>query len=481
MRLQLPRVIANLLSMTGMRVLSSVLSFLLVVYVARVWGVTRLGEYSLLLSIFVLLQLMPLLGLHLFVIREVSACVDKAATQTVNGCMLALGVAVVLAVTLATLGPVVYRDAPTLHGPLWLVAASLIPTAFTCVAESVLIGQQRMHTAAGWCVAESLFRTGGAFIVILLGCGLTAVFAVFLAGRVLITLGYYRYAGFRDLLRSGRLERRELARYWHELPAFLGIMLCAAALSRMDVILLSKLGTLRDVGLYSAPYKLYEVALMAPSLLSVVFFPLFSSLFAADRTRFETLLDLTLRLFLFLGIPFVIGAVYLAPEIMRVYGPDYVQASTALALLMVGLVFVSVNQLLSMVMLVSHHQHLDFQSLALTCIAYAALLVATIPEWGFLGAAASTLVAATLQPLIRALLLRGQLPMWRIAGPLIKVGAAATAMIGVLLLASAWPAPAALAVGFCTYLSVVLLARGVTAEQVREYLVFLAPQPERAR
>lgn len=467
--------------MTGMRVLSSVLAFLLVVYIARVWGVTRLGEYSLLLSIFVFLQLMPLLGLHLFVIREVSACAEKAASQTVTGCAFALGVAVVLAVSLAMLGPVVYRDAPALHAPLWLVAVSLCPTAFTCVAESVLIGQQRMHAAAAWSVAESLLRTGGAFVVILLGFGLTAVFAVFLAGRVLIALGYYRWAGFRELLQSGRLERRELARYFHELPAFLGIMICAAALSRMDVILLSQLGTLRDVGLYSAPYKLYEVALMAPSLVSVVFFPLFSSLFAADRTRFVTLLDLTLRVFLFLGTPFVIAAVYLAPGIMRVYGPDYVQASGALRFLVVGLVFVSVNQLLSMVMLVSHNQHLDFQALALTCIAYAALLVATIPKWGFLGAAASTLGAAMFQPLIRVVLLRRELSIWRLAGPFLKVGAAATAMSGVLLLAREWPAPLAIATGLFAYLAIVLFNKGVTAEQLREYLTFLAHEPERAR
>jgi O-antigen/teichoic acid export membrane protein len=374
---------------------------------------------------------------------------------------------------------VVYRDAPALHAPLWLVAASLIPTAFTCVAESVLIGQQRMHAAAAWSVAESLLRTGGAFIVIMLGFGLTAVFAVFLAGRVLIVLGYYRFAGFRELLQSGRLERRELARYVRELPAFLGIMICAAVLSRMDIILLSQLGTLHDVGLYAAPYKLYEVALMTPSLLSVVFFPLFSSLFAGDRTRFETLLGLTLQVFLFLGTPFVIAAIYLAPEIMRVYGPDYVQASGALQLLIVGLVFVSVNQLLSTVMLVSHNQHLNFQSLALTCVVYTALLVATIPEWGFLGAAASTLGAAMLQPMIGAVLLRRQVSIWRLAGPLIKVGSAATAMSGVLFLARGWSAPLALATGLFTYLAVVLFSKGVTTEQVREYLTFLAHQPER--
>lgn len=257
-------------------------------------------------------------------------------------------------------------------------------------------------------------------------------------------------------------------------------MICAAALSRMDIILLSQLGTLHDVGLYAAPYKLYEVALMASTLLNVAFFPLFSSLFAADRTRFETLLGLTLRMFLFLGTPFVIAAVYLAPEIMRVYGPDYVQASGALQLLIVGLVFVSVNQLLSAVMLISHNQHLDFQSLALTCVAYAALLVATIPEWGFLGAAASTLGIAMLQPMIGVVLLRRQLSIGRLAEPLIKVGSAATAMSGVLLLARGWSAPLALATGLVTYLAVVLFSKGVTTEQVREYLTFLAHQPERA-
>ncbi len=469
------------MSMMGMRILSSLLSFLLVVYIARVWGVTRLGEYSLILGIFLFLQLMPLLGLHLFVIREVSAAVDAAATQTVNACALALGVALVLALILATLGPLVYRDSPALHAPLWLLAASLVPTAFTCTAESVLIGQQRMHAAAGLGVAESLFRTGGAFFAIALGYGLSAVFAVFLAGRLLIALGYYRWAGFRELVRGGHLDRRELLRYLRELPAFLGIMICAAALSRMDVILLSRLGTLADVGLYAAPYKLYEVALMAPSLVSVVFFPLFSSLFAADRARFDILLELTFRVFLVLGIPFVIATVYLAPDIMQIYGPQYMRASGALEFLIAGLIFASINQLLSLVTLVSHHQHLDFRSLALTCVVYVGLLVATIPEWGFLGAAASTLAAAMLQVSIRLVLLRRQLSVARLVGPSVKVGAAATAMIGVLALASAWPAPAALAVGSGAFFAVVLLTGGVTAEHLREYLVFLAREPERVR
>ena len=57
-------VLRNLFSMSIMRVASALLTLALVIVFSRLGGIQQLGQFSLLITLFLFFQLLPLAGLH---------------------------------------------------------------------------------------------------------------------------------------------------------------------------------------------------------------------------------------------------------------------------------------------------------------------------------------------------------------------------------------------------------------------------------
>lgn len=463
----------NFGSMGAMRIASAAMSFTFVVYIARLWGPRSLGEFSLALSYFVLLQQMPLLGLHIVLIRDIATDPAAARRHVFNAAFIALLASLVLAVAVGAAGQWLYQDGTgQLHAAMWLVGASMVPTGFICVAEATLIGQQRMHVLAGVNVAENIFRTTASLAAAYLGYGLAVIFTVFLLGRLLAAAAYFRWGELTENLDPKWLRRETIKGYVKQVPVFFGIMVFAAAINRLDFVLLSWLGTLYDTGLYSASYKLYEVGTMLPTLLMVVLFPYFAESYKASRGQFAAAFSAGVRLILLFLTPGVVLATFHAKTLMALFGPEYADAYPVLRWLMPSLIAAALIQLFSVVLVVTENQRIDCQVLAIACIAYAVMLAVAIPYLGAIGAAMSTFGVAILQVALRYHFIGRRLRLPAAASAFVDAGTAALAMSAVLYLLRAYPVLAA-AAGLAAYLSLLFARRAITMQQLFRLKSFL--------
>lgn len=473
------RVLRNLASMGIMRIVSAVLSFVLVVYIARSWGALALGEFSLALTYFFLLQQMPLLGLHIVLMRDIAASPETASHHMLNASALAFTVSLILALIVGAGGQWFYQSSSgELHIALWLVGAAMVPTGFICAAESVLIGQQRMHVLASLNVMENIVRTLLSLLAVYLGYGMTTVFTLFLLGRILTAIGYFRWGGLRQDLHFKFFDAAIIKTYLKQVPTFFGIMLFAAGINRLDFILLSKLGSVRDVGLYSAPYKVYEVATMVPTLLMVVLFPSFAASYKTSKEHFAAMFKLSFRFILLLGTPCVLLSVFYAQEIMLLFGPEYHDAYPALEWLLLSLIAAALIQLFSIILLATGNQNLDFKTLGIACVGYAIMLVCTIPHWGFLGAAVSTFGVAILQTAVRYYFAVKYLQLHAGAAVITQTVIASLIMGMVLYLLRTHPVLAGVA-ALCAYIAMLFLLKAITPEQFSHFKAFLRERNER--
>jgi O-antigen/teichoic acid export membrane protein len=465
-----PRVLMkNMTSMAAMRIIAAALSFFLVVCIARFWGTEPMGRFALLSSLFIFLQQMPLLGLHLVLIRDSAARPETVPAQIANALAIALGAGTILALGLGVAGSVLYRDDMPMRLSVALVALCVIPTGFICVIESVLIGQERMHLVAKWNVAENIIRTALSLLALWLGMDLVAVFSVFLLGRLILVAAYFKALHVHQLLQGVLPHRAGIAAYLRQVPTFLGIMVCSASINRLDFLLLPALGSAHALGLYSAPYKVYEMALMAPSLITIVLMPMFASQYQKSPERLARLIEAAIRLLLLAAIPCVGVAAFFARPIMSLFGPDFIDTAWVLQLMLVSLLFVTLNQLLSLVMLVSHQQVLDFKALMWSCIAYALLLLLLIPRWGMGGAAAATFAVAVLQPGLRYVMLRARGLLPPLGVMLGTMATACAAMFAAYGLVNAVAPLLAAAGAIAVYAVAVWLMKGITASNLRGY------------
>lgn len=462
----------NFLFMMAMRLLTASLSFLLIIYVARHWGVTELGAFSLLFSIFIFFQQMPMLGLHIAVIRDVGANPEKIRDIGKNTALISLSVSGALFFAIGFGGSAFYQHEINLHQPLWLVAAAMIPTSCIVIAEAILIGLGKTKLVAAYNIVENLIRTILCILAIFLDYGLTMIFIIFLAGRFLTAFFYLTYGGFYNVF-SVRLQNTRfnmIPSYIKQIPVLFGILLFSVCIERMDIFMISGLLDLKNVGLYSAPYKIYELGLMVPTLMAVVLIPVLSSLFKDNMDKFNQLIMAVFRFILLCWTPVIVCFVFYSPVLMTLFfGAEFTDSGFVLQLLMPGLVFVGIANVFSVSLIVSNKANLELKVVALVAGAYAVQLFFFILQWGIDGAAIATLSISLLHPVIVYLLTKSHFDLSGLTTMAVKTLVAAVCMSLVLIFSTDMLGYFAIPVSMIAYLLFIIGERLVSTSEIKNY------------
>ncbi len=433
----------------GARLLMAALNYGLFWVLAHRLAGAELGGFSLLMNVFYLLQTLPLLGLSTPLTRRIATAPERLAVEISTALTVALPVAAALALLCGLTGQLNYPE--FMHLPFWLLAASVLPSGWILVAEVSLIGLERMSTVARVQALEALVRTIASVGVVLFGGDLSALFGVFLAGRILTALIYFYRADLpRPTLSTvdPALQRTNRS----DIPVFLGIGVLAAVAGRIDLIVLSRLGSLEDAGLYAAASRLYEAALMLPTVAAMVILPSLARLYQSDRQHFAEVLARSLRVCLAVGLGIALVVAALAqPLIDLLYAPHLHDAGTLLRWLIFGAVLMTLDQMLSSTMMAAHAQNADLHTLIVAVVTLAVLLLIGIPWWGPLGAAVAVPGALLVRVGWRLRWLMRHHPAPGLSSYLLRTTVAAAGALAVLELTLSQGALWTLLATVCTY------------------------------
>ena len=100
-------------------------------------------------------------------------------------------------------------------------------------------------------------------------------------------------------------------------------------LSVGDRFIIAAMLSVRDVGLYAPAYTLGSLAMVLPKVFGVVLPPLISRrVDASDEIGAKRLSDHVTHVFLLVSIPYVVGALVLGKEVLRLYADDEVAETT---------------------------------------------------------------------------------------------------------------------------------------------------------
>lgn len=460
------KLLKHFLSATAMRLVSSLLSFLLIGYIARTWEVAQLGQFSTLFSLFLFLLQIPLLGLHVVLIREIAVEPDKTKSYTTTALILSLCVSVFLAAIVIAFGVNAYPEV-MLPAMLW-IAASTVFMAVTAVVEATLIAKEKMPVVVWGTVIENLFRVGMGFLLVHLGYGITPIMACFFIGRLLALVVYQYLANIRGYLEISQFSGEILRLFFSKIPTVFVILLLSVIVGRFDFILLSILGSMQEVGLYSPAFKIYEMGLMVPSMMTVVIYPTLARFFERDKPSFDQLYTNLVRLIVVLGVPALGVLAYFSSDIITLFfGEAYSETGFALQLLLAALLLITVDQILIATTYAAKRDDLELMVLAVTCAVYLVLLVILIPSMGYIGAAIATFSAAVTKLLVRYAVVAKKLVLPSIRssmlGPILGFLVA-----GGLLLSDILPgAVANIAGALLVYTLMLALFKGVTMNDVR--------------
>lgn len=175
-------------------------------------------------------------------------------------------------------------------------------------------------------------------VVVAADLGFTGI-AVAYAVSALCNAAILILAARRRVSLRPRLDRplaRQLLR-WALPQAF--VVAITTIYVRVDIVLLSKLGTDRDVALYGVSYRVLEFLLLVPVLMSTTVFPEMARA-AAGSERLRVLVQGLFAAVVVVAVPMLCVFIGFAPEVVRVAGgPRFDGAAGVLRLLVIAVAF----------------------------------------------------------------------------------------------------------------------------------------------
>ena len=238
---------------------------------------------------------------------------------------------------------------------------------------------------------------------------------------------------------------------------------------KVDVPILQRNRPYAEVGWYTLAYRPFEALLFLPLTIRTVVFPLMSVYYRSSTAHLTLAVEKLFKALLVTGLPITVTIAVLAPEITSLLHL-FPQSEPALRILGLGVVVVFVNNTAIAALNAMDRQNV-FAALAGTdLLVNLGLNLALIPRYGYIAAAATTVITEAVSAVVSWVLLAryGQrLALWRIGWRVVAAGVLMAAVMLPFRDAGVAGFVAALAAGGAVYLVALLGLRVVDEEEKR--------------
>ncbi len=391
------------------RIISWTFKFFLIVYAARVLGVSVFGSFSFALSFTALTFLLSDFGVNVLMIREFSKTeVDKR--ELISTSFYLKSFIIILSFVATLVLSSLNRDsvAASISG---VILGLYVVDAFRDFFTSIARAEEKMQFESYANIIEAFLATviGIVFLYFrgtvlslalayLLGAGSSLILIVFL------TKGYVRDI-FTHFNRTLAMDIFVVA--W----PFAFASLVGFSLTQIDIVML---GWLRDpisVGEYTVGARIIQVLLVIPGLIGAAILPAVSRL-VADKEKVAGVLKKAISFALFVSIPIGVGGFLLSSRIISaVFGNGFSAGATPFSIMLFTLVIFSVTTLLDYLLLAFNLQVKDMQYTSIAAGLNIILNFFFIKQWGIDGAAAATTISQFLNLALTASLSNRTLAM----------------------------------------------------------------------
>ena len=253
---------------------------------------------------------------------------------------------------------------------------------------------------------------------------------------------------------------------------------------KVDSVMLSLMKTPEDIGIYGAPYKIFEVLLALSALFMGVAFPILTRyLHSKQIDKFNRALQKSVDFLLLLALPIVVFSIILAPAIIDVIaGNDFVVAST-LSIFGRPATAVTTLQVLAITVLLSYMTNI-FNNLVIAAnkqnklvlpnfiliIINIGLNLLLIPSYSYIGGGLATVITEIFALIFNFWIAKRHVEFTISAAIFAKGAIATVGMIIVTWILRDMFIAIPLIVGSLFYIIIVLLTKAIPKDMVREII-----------
>ena len=385
------RIVKNVLSLTAANIISKLIAFVTIAYLARVLTVSGFGQISFAQAIIAYFALFTNLGLTTFGIREVAR--DKKQIKKYVNNVLTLRVVLTIVSFAFLLVFLVFIKKPTDYKSLIaFYGLSLFPSALSL--DWVFQGIERMEFIGIAGIVRSLVYAGLIFLFInspsnILSVPLFSLAASFIT-MVLPIYIFVKNYGWFSFSFNWTIWKELLIK---ALPMGLAFMMVQIYYN-MDSVMLGFMKGHESVGLYNAAYKIILLLLIFRGIFIQSLFPEWSRLYIQSCDRLAKVLLYAEKLGISLAIPLGVGGTLLAkPIIELVYGAQYAGSVLPFQLLIWNVAVLYVDLIFPQLLNAANRQKLYAAAVTVGAAVNMLFNFLLIPRYGMIGAAIATILA----------------------------------------------------------------------------------------
>ncbi len=383
--------IKNTLYIFAGRASNAIFLFLMTLVVSRQLGPALFGVFSFLTAVVVSANCFSNLGLDTWMVREVTKTPSQGKQYLSNILGLKIGTSLITIVLVF----LVFRTtdlSQTTLSLLWVLSISLL---FNTISQTL------WHY--GNCFKEFFYHSvlWAASNIIKAGLGITLVFlfqelesliwGIVVAEAIALILSFCVIRNrFGDFIPKFQFVvwKSYLVR---SSPIAIG-MIFSVLYFRMDIVMLQLITEEKVVGLYSAAYKLFEVAVVLPHSFMLVLFPTLVEEYHSSRSQFKNRFKKALVLYSLIGGGIALVLWSFSHEVIRtMYGNKFLPSADILEILSWAILLFFINFLLSNLLIASGRERINAWNLIVATVLNISLNLIWIPRYEAIGAAWATL------------------------------------------------------------------------------------------
>lgn len=461
-------IVRNYLTFGGTEFLLKALSFVFMIYAARVLSVETFGALSFALAIVLLIGTLSDFGLSTLLIKKI-AQVQKGGGE------IAAALVVKVGFTLGwTMLALVYLHAAGARPAVMLFvmaaggasAIGVYPGVVSCGLRAL----NRFHIDALLRLASALLYTAAGMAALKLHTGLIGLAtATLLVSVVQCALAFVANSRGRYLRFSGAtlVQWTPYARLIAEALPFGLLAVLSIIYFRSDMLMLQSMRGSTEVGLYAAAYKILEAVLMVPLALSMVVLPVLSEALGKGNTALaQRTVGSTVKYLAFLSVPIATILTLQSDQVIALLYPmpAYVGSVVGLRILAWTVVAVFVSGATSTLIASSGAPSVNTWIAGFMAALNVGLNFLLIPQWGLVGAAAATVVTEFSGTIINTCYINRRLFTLRYESYFVKPSVAAAAMAVVVYVLNSL---ALFPVYLLVYAGMLLITEALSLDELR--------------
>ncbi|MBL1201075.1 polysaccharide biosynthesis protein [Nostoc linckia z18] len=385
------KLISNSLSMVINRLTQSITAFVLTASIARTLGAEALGQYLLAFTYYFIFVNIASQGLKTLFTREIAREPEKTSLYLISGTWLQLIFSCFSYVVLVIIVFLLPYTSET-STACYIMGLTIIPFSLSNITEAIFQAKEKMHLIALATVPVYVMRLFIMLWSMQRNYGVDYLAAILVISEsIILAIEWILITKF--VKTKWQIDKAFVWKTLKNARTFFAIEGLAVVNARIQILILSLLGSEFVIGVYGGIMQLFQPFLIVANSIGIAMFPRLSKAVNEGRDKQRNIIEKCIEILLTIGLPLCVGLLFIGKNLLIIiYNSSFAQGSLALSIIAISLIFLPFNQSLSFLLVANGFEIVNLRQVAINTILGSLLGLILVSQYNLLGAAIMALL-----------------------------------------------------------------------------------------